>query len=103
MTENRTAYQGGTYTTSFVSASIEWANCQVNTKGYFNTRESHDYKKKQQFNQWDVKMRNDVTLTNKNRIIFHDNGTNRILTVETVSDPTARNRMLEVKCREEVV
>ena len=103
MTENRSEFEGGTYTTSWESASIEWANCQVNTKGYFNTRESHDLQKKQQFSQWDIKMRRDVTVTNKNRLIFHDSGTDRILTVETGADPTARGRQLEIKCREEVL
>jgi head-tail adaptor len=101
MTEVRTEFQGGTYTTSWQSASVEWANCQVNTKGYFNTRENHDLQKKQQFSQWDLKLRADVVVTNKNRIIFHDGSTDRILTVETTANPTARGRMLEVKCREE--
>ena len=107
MTENRTAFQGGTYTTSWTTASTTWANCQVNTKSFYNVQESHQLQKKQQLNTWTVIMRADNSISNKNRIIFHDEtidgSTDRILTIETVSNPTARRRMLELKCREEVI
>jgi SPP1 family predicted phage head-tail adaptor len=89
---------GGCYTTSWTTSSTVWANCQVlnNTS---DKVESHKDQKKQQYTQWKVITRADVSITNKNRIIFDS----RILTVETVVDPTARNRRLEIVCREEVV
>lgn len=98
LNETRTAIAGGCYTSTFVTASTEWANCQVlNNTG--DKKESYAYHKKQQFTTWKVMMRADVSITNKQRIVYDS----RILEVETVIDPTSRGRMQEIVCREEVV
>lgn len=103
MSESRTTISGGCYTTSWASNSIEWANCQLDSTSFFSVQENHkDYQKKQQFNFYHIKMRSDVTISNKNRLIFHDS-TDKILSIETVSNPTNRKRMLEIKAREEVL
>ena len=100
MAESRSTVSigGGCYTTSWTTSSTVWANCQVlnNTS---DKKESYKDNKKQQYTKWKVITRASNSITNKNRIIFD----NRILTVETVVDPTARDRMLEIVCREEVV
>lgn len=92
--ESRSLFQGGTYTTSWVTDSTEWANCQP-------VRNDELYKdnKKQQYSYWRVMMRYISTLSNKKRFIFGS----RTLHVETVHDPTNRNRIMEVTCREEVL
>ena len=93
MTESRTTFQGGTYTTSWTSYSVEWANCQRDT-----SKEDCGQNKKQQYTKWKVLMRKNNNVTNKNRLVFEGS----ILSIESAQDPTARGRMIEVVCREEV-
>lgn len=89
---------GGCYTTSWTTLSTVWANCQVmNDKG--DKSDSRDQQKKQQYTKYKVITRADITVSNTHRIIF--NG--RILTIEAVSNPTNRGRMLEIRCVEEVI
>lgn len=94
MSETRTSFEGGVYTTSWVSKSLEWANCQI-----YKDKESHMQQKKQQYNTWVCIMRSITNVTNKNRLLFGDT----ILTIEAVNNPTNRGRMIEVTCREEVI
>ena len=94
MSETRTSFAGGAYTTTWTSVSVEWGNFQV-----YKDKESHQEQKKQQYNTWVGIMRAGTSVTNENRIIL-DNG--QILTVEATNDPTYRYRMIEVTCREEI-
>ena len=93
-TETRTEFQGGAYTTSWATASTEWANVQVDTSD-----ESYTQDKSQQYTKYKVIMREDTNVNNTKRLIFND----KILVIETKIDPTNRNRMTILKCREEVV
>lgn len=93
MEESRTEYQGGCWTTSWISTSIEWANCQV-----VSDSEYHE-EKKQQYSKWIVVMRKGTNVNNTNRLIYDS----KILTIEAGNDPTSRGRMIEVTCREEVL
>jgi SPP1 family predicted phage head-tail adaptor len=95
MSESRTEFKGGVYTTSWVSTSIEWANCQI-----YKDKETHMQQKKQQYNTWVCIMRAGTNVTNKNRLVLEDG---EILTIEAVNNPTYRKRMIEVTCREEVI
>jgi SPP1 family predicted phage head-tail adaptor len=95
MTETRTSFIGGCYTTSWSSASIEWANCQM----VAGTNESYEQNKKQQYTKWNVIMRYISTVTNKNRLSYGS----KTLVIETVSDNVNRGRMMKLVCREEVV
>lgn len=94
MTESRTTFSGGAYTSSWTSVSVEWANCQC-----YSATENTNHNKKQQYTKWKIIMRQNSNITNKNRLIFDS----RILHIESVIDYTARNRMIEVTCREEVI
>lgn len=98
MTETRTAFIGGCYTTSWSSSSIEWANCQVSNV-ISGTNESYSHEKKQQYTEWNVIMRYISTVTNKNRLAYGS----KTLVIETVSDEVNRGRMMKLVCREEVV
>jgi SPP1 family predicted phage head-tail adaptor len=91
-TESRITFSGGAYTTSWVTASTEWANCQP-------VSVSNDvlYDKKQQFTKWRVTTKK-LNITNANRIIYNS----KILIIEGTSDPSNRNKFLEIICREEV-
>lgn len=91
-TEVRSEFQGGAYTTSWETASTEWANVQYNAS---QSKETYDTEKKQQISIYDVITRQDITLTNKNRILYNDN----IFVVEDEGDPTMRGRMKVTKCR----
>jgi head-tail adaptor len=97
----RTTFSGGAYTTSWTSASVEWANCQQISaeQTSVDQQPSRTYEKIQQMNKWKVIMRAGVTVSNKHRLLY---GT-KILMIETVNDPTNRSRMLSVVCREEVI
>jgi|MudIll2142460700_1097286.scaffolds.fasta_scaffold04219_2 head-tail adaptor len=90
--ETRTLFQGGAYTTSWSTASTEWANVQYDAGA---SEETYDNEKKQQMSIYNVIMRQDVTLTNKNRLLYNGN----ILVVEDEGDPTNRDRMKKIKCR----
>lgn len=92
--ETRTAFEGGAYTTSWTTSSIEWANVQTMAKD-----ETYTDEKKQQVTKYKVIMRNKDSLTNKKRLKFNNN----ILVIETVTNPTNRARMMEVVCRLENV
>lgn len=90
-TETRTDFEGGAYTTSWTTASTEWANVQYDN----SSKETYDSDKKQQMTYFSVIMRQDITLANKNRLLYNNN----ILVVEDEGDPTNRGRMKTVKCR----
>ncbi len=94
MTESRVTFVAGAYTSTWTSYSNEWANCQRIT-----AKESTAQDKKQQYTKWMVVMRQNANVTNKNRLLFGS----YILHIESVGDPTARDRMIQVVCREEVV
>ncbi len=91
-TESRSLFQGGAYTTSWVTASTEWANVQP-----VQVKESYGDMKEQAYTKHRIIMRKNSTLSNKCRIIFGS----RTFWVETVRDPTERGRMTEAICREE--
>jgi SPP1 family predicted phage head-tail adaptor len=93
MTETRTTFSGGAYTTSWTTASTEWANVQTE-----NAYEDYGQDKKQQYTKYIVKIRAGVTATNSNRIAYDS----KILVIETMRDPTYRKRMKILECREEV-
>jgi head-tail adaptor len=88
----RLDFQGGCATESWTTSSVEWANVQYNA---VLSNETYDQDKKQQDSIYEAIMRQDVTLTNKNRIIFNGN----ILVVEDEGDPTCGGRMKKIKCR----
>lgn len=90
-TEQRVEFEGGAYTTSWVTASTEWANVQYDN----SSKETYSADKEQQMTYVNVIMRQDVNLTNKNRLLFSGD----ILVVEDEGDPTYRNRMKTIKCR----
>jgi len=91
--ESRSLFQGGAYTTSWITDSTEWANCQTSNKNY----ETYDNGKKQQYTSWNLKMRYSSSITNKKRLLFGSH----TLHIETVSDPTSRGKVVQVTCREE--
>lgn len=91
-TETRSLYQGGVYTTSWTSTSTEWANVQYDSGA---SKETYDNEKKQQLTIFNVIMRQDVSLTNKNRLLYNGD----TLVIEDEGDPTNRNRMKKVRCR----
>jgi len=93
-TEARTEFEGGAYTTSWVTASTEWANVQLEDS-MNATSETYSEDKKQQDTLLKVVTRQDVTLTNKNRILFDG----EVLVVQSQADPTYRGRMKITKCR----
>ncbi len=91
-TETRKLFEGGAYTTSWATASTQWANVQP-----INANETYGQEKKQQITKYRVIMRYLSTLTNKNRLLFN----NEIFVIETITDPTRHQRMIEVTCRVE--
>lgn len=91
-----TEFKGGAYTTSWTTISTEWANVQYNAGA---SKETYDTEKKQQISVFDVIMRQDVTLTNENRLLYNGD----ILIVEDQGDPTNRTRMKKIRCRLENV
>ena len=93
-TESRTEFQGGTSTSSWETESTEWANVQVDTSS-----ESYAQDKSQQYTKYKVIMRKDVNVDNTERLLYDG----KILVIEAPIDPTNRNRMTILKCREEVV
>lgn len=90
--ETRESFEGGAYTTSWATSSTEWANVQYDASA---SKETYDQEKKQQMTMFKVIMRQDVTLTNKNRLLYNGD----ILVVEDEGDPTNRGRMKTIKCR----
>ena len=88
----RTDFEGGAETSSWNTASTEWANVQYDAGA---SKETYDQEKKQQMSIYNVIMRQDVTLTNKQRLLFNGN----ILVVEDEGDPTNMGRMKTIKCR----
>lgn len=91
-TQNDVEFQGGAYTTSWTTASTEWANVQYNEGA---SKETYDTEKKQQISIYNVVTRQDVTITNENRLLYNGN----ILVVEDEGDPTNRSRMKVIRCR----
>lgn len=91
--ESRSLFEGGCYTSSWITSSTEWANCQI-SKDY----ESYKQEKKQQYNKYIIIARSSISISNESRIIFDD----KTLEIEAVSNPTNRNRMIEITCREEI-
>lgn len=91
-TESRVDFEGGAQTTSWTTASTEWANVQYDAGA---SKETYDQEKKQQMSIYNVIMRQDITVTNKQRLLFN----NKILVVEDEGDPTNRGRMKTIKCR----
>jgi len=89
--EIRTEFEGGAYTSSWTTDSTEWANVQFDDK----SKETYSQEKNQQMTYVNVIMRQDVNLTNRNRLLFNNN----ILVIEDEGDPTYRNRMKKIKCR----
>lgn len=89
-----TEFKGGAYTTSWTTVSSEWANVQYDSGA---SKETYDTEKKQQMTVAKVTMRQDVTLTNKNRLLFNSD----ILVIEDAGDPTNRSRMKTIRCRVE--
>jgi SPP1 family predicted phage head-tail adaptor len=91
-TETRTLFQGGAYTSSFTTSSVEWANVQVDV-----SNESYDQAKKQQLTKYKVVMRYSSNITNAKRLLFGG----KVLVIESVEDGTGRSRMIILKCRQE--
>lgn len=89
--ETKTSFEGGAYTTSWTTDSTEWASVRRD----ISTNETYAQDKEQQMTYFNVVMRDDVTITNKNRLLFNNN----ILVIETVEDPSNRNRQQILKCR----
>lgn len=93
-TETRTSFEGGAYTTSWATASTQWANVQP-----ISAIETYGDEKKQQETKYRIIMRYLSTLTNKNRLLFEGD----IFVIETITDPTRHKRMIELICRVENV
>ena len=94
MTQTRTTFSGGAYTTSWTTDSTEWANCQQ-----VSAVETYENAKQQQTTKWKIVMRSGAMVTNKKRIVY----ASKNLVVENVIDPINRSHMQVVMCREEVV
>ena len=92
--EERTEFEGGAYTTSWTTDSTEWANVQLDNS-INAVVETYSEDKKQQDTFYKVITRQDVTITNKNRLLFNGN----ILVVEAEGDHTSQSRMKVVRCR----
>lgn len=93
MSETRTTFSGGAYTTSWSTSSTEWANVQCE----LNSEENYDQNKKQQYTYYTVIMNSLSNVTNKNRLDY----SGKTLVIEKVINQTNRNRRLVLKCREE--
>jgi len=89
--ETRTPLEGGAYTTTWSTLVKLWASVQP-----INANETYGQEKKQQMTKYRVVMRYLSTLTNKNRFLYKGS---KILVIESVTDPTNRERMMEVICR----
>lgn len=96
--ETRVLFQAGTYTSSWSTVCITWANVQLKT-GDAGFIEKYDQSKKQQYNYYNVIIRYNESVTNKNRLLFKG----KILVIESVADNASRNRLQTLKCREEVI
>lgn len=89
---SRTTISGGAYTISWTTSATIWANVQ-------STKQSETYA--QEKDQADITHRviiRNRTIDNSYRFLFGS----RILHIESVTDPTERDRMIKCLCREEV-
>lgn len=85
--ETRTLFEGGAYTTSWTTSSIEWANVQS-----INANETYSKEKKQQITKFKIIMRYNANIKNEQRILFNNN----ILNIENVIDSVNRKKMIEI-------
>lgn len=98
MQSSRTAFEGGAYTNTLSSVSIEWANVQrVNM---INNVQNY---KDQQFNYYKITVRNGlisetITIDNTLSIYWGD----KVLSINSVSDGSNRGHMLRLDCEEEI-
>jgi head-tail adaptor len=98
MKPSRTVFEGGCYTTTLKSLSVEWANVQK-----INMQNNVQNFKDQQVNFYKVTIRNSTigtnTITVDNSLsVYWDN---RILKVNAVADGSNRGKMLRLDCEEE--
>jgi SPP1 family predicted phage head-tail adaptor len=91
--ESRTTFEGGAFTTSWTTQTSDWANVQPS-----KANETYQNDKKQQMTIFNVTMRYLATVSNKNRLIFE----NQTYVIESVYDPTNRQRMMVLTCRLEL-
>jgi SPP1 family predicted phage head-tail adaptor len=93
-TQTRTEFEGGAYTTSWATSSTIWANVQLQS-GKYGMAETYENDKEQQFSYFDVTIRSNSNITNKNRIIFDG----KILVIESTNDIVQRGRYQKIQCR----
>ena len=90
--EVRTYFEGGASTVTWQNVGTEWAEVQYL---FGPSREYYGQEKKQQMSIYEVTTRQDVTITNENRLLW--NG--KILVVEDEGDLTGRDRRKRLRCR----
>lgn len=91
-TKTRTYFEGGAYTTSWATTTTIWADVEYM---HNSSKEVYSEEKEQQMSFYEVVVRNDVTLTNKNRLLYDGN----IFVIEHIGPLTERNRRRRLKCR----
>ena len=83
---------GGTFDETYADTYSRWANVQTKSAS-----ENFRFEKDSQTNQYMIKMRKEA-FTNKMRLKFND----KILRIQSVSDPTFHNNMIEIQAFEEL-
>jgi SPP1 family predicted phage head-tail adaptor len=87
-----TATTGGTFEETYADTFNRWANVQTK-----KASENFRFEKDSQTNQYTIKMRKEP-FTNKMRLKFND----KILRIQSVSDPTFHNNMIIIEAFEEL-
>jgi hypothetical protein len=99
MKPSRTIFEGGCYTTTLQSVSVEWSNVQK-----VNMSNNVQNYKNQQLNYYKITIRNNTIGTAS---VIVDNTLmvywgNKILKVLSVADGSNRGNMLRLDCEEEL-
>jgi SPP1 family predicted phage head-tail adaptor len=87
-----TATTGGTFEETYADTYSRWANVQTKS-----ANENFRFEKDSQTNTYTIKMRKEP-FTNKMRLKFND----KILRIQSVSDPTFHNNMIIIEAFEEL-
>lgn len=99
MRPSRTAFEGGCYTTTLQSVSVEWANVQK-----INMSNNVQNYKDQQFNFYKVTIRNNAigtsSVTVDNTLMIYWG--NKSLKILSSADGSGRGNMLRLDCEEEL-
>lgn len=99
MSPSRTIFEGGCYSTTLQSVSVEWSNVQR-----INMSNNMQNYKDQQFNFYKVTIRNNtigtasISVDNTLSIYWG----NKVLKILSASDGSSRGNMLRLDCEEEL-